>query len=110
MPHDSPPLPVPDSAFLVRVKFDSAVLVCGDCEKRSSGPTRLSARDVRKDLKHQLAGPLRRFRIVQTSCLGICPKKAIAVVALPAGMALTAGALKSGSDVAGFASLILKPA
>ena len=109
MPHDSPPSPVPDSAFLAHVKFDSVVLVCSDCEKRSSGPTRLSAKDVRKDLKHQLTGPLRRFRIVQTSCLGICPKRAIAVVALPASMALKAGALKTGSDVAGFASLILKP-
>ena len=109
MPHDSHPSLEPDSAFLARVKFDSAVLVCSDCEKRSSSPTRLSAKDVRKDLKHQLVGTLRRFRIVQVSCLGICPKKAIAVVAMPAGMALTAGALKSGSDVADFASLIQKP-
>jgi len=108
MPHYPHPPPVTGADFLADVKFDSVVLVCGDCEKRSSGPARLSAKEVRKDLKHQLAGTHRRFRVVQTSCLGLCPKKAIAAAALPAGMALMAAELKTGSDVAGFASLILK--
>lgn len=82
------------------------VLVCGDCEKRSNGPTRLSTRDVRKDLKHHLShAKPHKFRVVQCSCIGSCPKKAIAVVAMVAGAPLLAGELKSDADVTQFAAL-----
>jgi len=94
--------------FVVPVKFDSVVLVCGDCEKRSSGPARLNAKDVRKEFKHRLADTPHKFRIVQSSCIGLCPKKALVVVAIPAGKPLLTAELKSDDDVAQFASLILK--
>lgn len=106
-PNASPPL-APDALLPVSVKFDSVVLVCGDCEKRSNGPARLSAKQVRKDLKHQLASAPHKFRVVQSTCIGLCPKKALVVVAIPAGRPLQVVELKSEPDVAHLASLILK--
>lgn len=108
MSHNAPPPLVPDAILPVFVKFDSVVLVCGDCEKRSNGPSRLNAKQVRKDLKHQLAAAPHKFRVVQSTCIGLCPKKALVVVAIPAGKPLLAVELKSESDVAHLASLIVK--
>jgi predicted metal-binding protein len=108
MAHHSPDPLASDAAFVVQVKFSSVMLVCGDCEKRSNGPSRLSAKDVRKDFKHRLADTSHKFRIVQSSCLGLCPKKALAVVALPAGQPLVVAELKSEAEVGQFTSLILK--
>jgi len=108
MPHHSSDSSASDAALIVPVKFDSVVLVCGDCEKRSNGPSRLSAKEVRKDLKHRLADAPHRFRVVQSTCLGLCPKKAIAVAAIPAGKPLLVVELKSDADTAQLASLLLK--
>lgn len=91
-------------APLVDVKFRGAVLVCGDCEERSSGPKKLRARDVRKQLKHDLGAARFKLRVVQTSCLGLCPKKAMALVALAGGAPALAAEAKSTDDVAAFAA------
>jgi len=72
----------------VDVKFTGVVLVCGDCEARGNGPRKLRARDVRKALKREIHGhedakaARCRLRIVQCGCLGLCPKKALALVAV----------------------------
>jgi hypothetical protein len=77
----------------VKAKFQSLVLVCGQCEKRSSGPSKLTAKDARKTIKGALGGQRARMRIVQCSCLGLCPKKSIAIAAAGEDMpALLAGA------------------
>lgn len=96
-----------DPTPLVNVKFRGAVLVCGDCEARSSGPKKLRARDVRKQLKGELGAARFRLRVVQSSCLGLCPKKAMAVVAVGAADRAVAGELRSGKDVAGFAVAVV---
>lgn len=72
-------------APFVKAKFDGLVLVCGQCEKRSSGPSKLTAKDARKSLKGALGAQGTRMRIVQSSCLGLCPKKSIAVAAAGQG-------------------------
>ncbi|MDM0074335.1 hypothetical protein QTH90_08085 [Variovorax sp. J2P1-59] len=77
-------------ALLVRPKFGGVALVCGDCQKRSNGPSKLKAKDVRKLLKKELHNQPVRLRIVQCSCLGICPRKALAVSAVAAGQVLAA--------------------
>ena len=66
---------------LVETKLAGVVLVCGECQERKDGPTKLDARQVRKELKHGLAHLPVRLRVVQCSCLGLCPKKAIALAA-----------------------------
>lgn len=98
----------------VSVKFTGAVLVCGDCEDRSDGPRKLCARDVRKALKRELASAGKhaekgsgndarfRLRIVQCSCLGLCPKKAMAVVGLQSAVPLLAAEIKSEAEVGAF--------
>lgn len=93
---------------LVDTRLDGAVLVCGDCEKRSDGPTRLEARPVRKELKRDLAGLPVRLRVVQSSCLGLCPKKALALMALAQGHAPLAAEACRNEDVAAFAKALAR--
>jgi hypothetical protein len=64
--------------LLVKPRFGGLCLVCGDCQKRSNGPSGLKAKQVRKELRSELRQAPVRLRIVQSSCLGLCPKKAIA--------------------------------
>jgi hypothetical protein len=72
-------------APFVKAKFEGLVLVCGQCEERSSGPSKLTAKEARKSLKSALGAQGRRMRIVQSSCLGLCPKKSIAIAAAGQG-------------------------
>ncbi len=98
------------AAPLVKAKFSGVVLVCGECEKRGSGPSKLRAKDVRKTLKKQL-GPARHvLRVLQSSCLGLCPKKAIALAAAAPGAALVAAEVKTEADAAAFAAVLARPA
>jgi hypothetical protein len=95
----TPPVSIPDvsvspvasdlsrssDAPFVKAKFEGLVLVCGQCEKRGSGPSKLTAKDARKALKRGLGGQGKRMRVVQSSCLGLCPKKSIAIAAAAEG-------------------------
>ncbi len=92
---------------MVRPKFVGAVLVCGDCERRSSGPKKLRAKEARQTLKKALGGARVRLRIVQSSCLGLCPKKAIAMAAICQGAAPLAAEAKSTADVSAFGDAMM---
>ena len=94
----------PDTAVLVSVKFSGVVLVCGDCEERSSGPKKLRAREVRKELKHALGDARFKLRVVESACLGLCPKKAMALVAVGAEAHPLAAEVRNDADVSAFAS------
>jgi predicted metal-binding protein len=76
--------------LLVKPKFGGVALVCGDCQKRSNGPSKLKAKEVRSLLKKELHNLPVRLRIVQCSCLGLCPRKALAVSAVADGQVLAA--------------------
>ncbi|MDM0011854.1 hypothetical protein QTH87_05315 [Variovorax sp. J22P168] len=78
------------AAPFVKPKFGGVALVCGDCEERSSGPSKIDARQVRKLLKAELHRLPVRLRVVQCSCLGLCPKKAIAISVAADGRLLAA--------------------
>ncbi|VTU32278.1 hypothetical protein E5CHR_03385 [Variovorax sp. PBL-E5] len=56
-------------------------MVCGDCERRDNGPSKLRAKEVRKQLKRGMGNLPVRLRVVQCTCLGLCPKKALAIAA-----------------------------
>lgn len=96
---------VPAAAPLVRPKFGGVALVCGDCRKRSNGPSKLKAKDVRKELKRELARLPVRLRIVQCTCLGLCPKKAIALAAVAEGRPVQAAAVHSEEEARAVAVL-----
>ncbi len=89
------------------MKFGGAVLVCGDCEERGSGPKKLRAREVRKDLKRHLGGVRFKVRVVESSCLGLCPKKALALAAL-GGAPPMAAEVRTDDDVAAFATMVVR--
>lgn len=91
---------------LVDTKLAGVVLVCGDCEERKDGPARLRARQVRKDLKHDLSHLPVRLRVVQCSCLGLCPKKAMALAAMAQGHAPLAAEVCHDDDVQAFAKAL----
>jgi hypothetical protein len=84
------------------------VLVCRHCERRSSGPTKLRAKEVRKQLKHELGHARFKSRVLETSCLGLCPKKALAMAAIGDETAPLAVEVCRSSDVAAFAARIVR--
>lgn len=68
-----------NQAEFEKPSWETAVLVCKDCGKRSSGPDDLKVKGVASALKGSLRKIRPRPRCVLTSCLGLCPKGAIAV-------------------------------
>lgn len=99
---------VSHSSPLVETQLTGAVLVCGECHKRSNGPTKLDARQVRKALKRDLSQLPGRLRVVECSCLGLCPKKALALMAVTSGHAPIAAEVCREDDVADFAHALAK--
>lgn len=85
------------------------MLVCKACEKRGKGPKKIAARDVAKQLGRACrdAG-VPRSRVVLTSCMGACPKKAFTVAAVAPSGHITMIAFRRGDD-AGAAVAALFP-
>jgi hypothetical protein len=71
----------------VDLGWHRVVLICGDCEDRKDGPRHLTAKTTRRELKHALRDGPDKVRIVVTSCLGPCIRKAQTVVACATGTA-----------------------
>jgi len=70
-----------------RPRFDAVLLVCKRCGKRSDGPKKLKPREVANLVRRATRRDVVRSRVVMTSCLGLCPKAAIAVARVASGMA-----------------------
>lgn len=64
---------------LANPSWDAALLVCNACRKRSSGPRGFKAKAVVQEARRALRDVKPRPRIVLTTCLGLCPKGALAV-------------------------------
>lgn len=88
-------------------RFDGLLMVCSDCQKRSSGPAELKAKDVQKELKRGLARAPIRVRTARCSCLGLCPKKAIAVGIAASGEPVLCAEVHSGDEVVALAATVL---
>ncbi|HUD32391.1 MAG TPA: hypothetical protein VMR43_05130 [Variovorax sp.] len=99
----------PVGAPFVKAKFEGLVLVCGQCEKRSSGPSKLTAKDARKSLKGALGAQRTGMRIVESSCLGLCPKKSIAIAAASRNMASVLAEVRNESDLKAVAVRLADP-
>ena len=87
-----------------KAKFDGLVLVCGECQKRSSGPSKMTAKDVRKALKGTLGKDRFRMRIAESSCLGLCPKKSIAVAAASSRAPALLASVRNDADISAVAA------
>ncbi|CAN5918218.1 hypothetical protein BH11PSE8_BH11PSE8_29220 [soil metagenome] len=70
---------------LERPSWEAAVLVCNTCKKRSNGPRGFKAKAVVQEARRALRDMKPRPRIVLTSCLGLCPKGALAVAVAGGG-------------------------
>lgn len=64
---------------LLKTAWPAVLLVCKDCRKRSSGPKDLKAKDAVRELRIALKHDRPRPRVLLTNCMGLCPKKALAV-------------------------------
>jgi hypothetical protein len=65
--------------FTSSPSWESLLLICKDCQHRKDGPTRLKAKALAKEIKHQVKDTAPRARAVLTTCLKLCPKQAISV-------------------------------
>jgi len=61
-------------------RLDALVMVCKACGKRSSGPQEAKPKKVAQAIKETGKAQKRKVRVVMTSCVGLCPKRATAVV------------------------------
>lgn len=57
----------------------AVVLVCRDCRKRGSGPDGIKLKTALTEARRAARQTGLRSRVVATSCLGLCPKRALAV-------------------------------
>jgi hypothetical protein len=103
----SPESGTPEGPF-VKPKFGGVLLVCSDCEKRSSGPTKHTAKEWRGELKKALGNQPLRWRVVGCSCLGLCPRKATAIAAAAADIPVKLAAVRRKGDLRAFADGLMK--
>ena len=81
---------------VVEPRWQTVVLVCGRCRRRNDGEVDLKTREVVRAMARGLGS--RSVRVVKSSCLGLCPKRAIAVGIAGAEPA-RAAILRTGQDV-----------
>ena len=75
-----------NDAFTVSPSWEFLVLICKDCRRRKDGPKHLKAKGLAKEIKHQVKERAPRARVVLSSCLKLCPKKATSVAYVGAGV------------------------
>ena len=84
-------------------KWESVMLICKECGKRKNGPRDLKSKTLVKLARGQLKSEKPRPRVISTSCMGVCPKHAIAVAWVGSG---TAPRLLYVGDEDGFADSV----
>ena len=95
----------------LKTRFETAMLLCRACTKRGSGPPKKEL----KELARALRGAARdaghpRPRVVLTSCLGACPKKAFTLAATRADGRVAMLAVRGDDDPAAAVAAALGPA
>ena len=63
--------------------WQTIILLCGKCARKLDGGFGPKAKDMlRETLRAELKarGGRREVRIIETRCLGICPKKAVSAI------------------------------
>ncbi|WP_418317632.1 hypothetical protein [Piscinibacter sakaiensis] len=80
--------------------WQSLVIVCRACAKRSKGPKGFTAKSFAGEARRTSKDVRPRPRIILSTCLGLCPKKAQAVAVVGAGGGLRIAAMQSLDDAA----------
>jgi hypothetical protein len=86
-------------AAVLNPGWHSLLLVCKDCQWRKDGPKDLKAKALAKKIKHHVKDSAPRARIVLTTCLKLCPKKAISVAFVSPPAEPRIAAIKSGNQL-----------
>ena len=86
-------------AKLESPSWNAALLVCNVCKKRSNGPRGFKAKAVVQEARRALRDLKPRPRIVLTTCLGLCPKGALAVAFVGGGSGAQICAIESIEQV-----------
>lgn len=81
-------------------KYPCVVLVCADCEKRDDGPRHLDSKAGASALRQALREGPGKVQVTRTRCLGLCPRKGLAAVALGDGLPAMAAELRDPGDLA----------
>lgn len=63
----------------LETSWPAVLLVCKECRKRGSGPRDIKTKDAVRELRIALKHDRPRPRVLLTNCMGLCPKKALAV-------------------------------
>ncbi len=74
---------MPEPIAATPTQWDQVVLVCKKCSKKLHGGFGLDGKEtLARALKHALrqAGRRRAMRVIETKCLGLCPKGAVTVL------------------------------
>ena len=87
-----------------QTRWDAVFLVCKACGKRSHAPKNLKPKTLVAGLRQATKAAASRPKIVLTSCLGLCPKKAMAVASVGAGQAPRIAAIESRRQLEAFAA------
>jgi predicted metal-binding protein len=89
--------------------WQSVVLVCKECRKRSNGPKGLKSKPMASEIKRAARDIEPRPRIVLTNCLGLCPKGAATIAVVGSNVATRALAVTSLKQAGQGALSLLAP-
>jgi predicted metal-binding protein len=84
---------------LARPRFDTALLVCKSCGKRSDAPRKFKPKEVAVLARRASRHLDERVRVLMTTCLGLCPKAAIAVARVASGAPTRIVAIESRRQI-----------
>ena len=94
-------MPKPSTITTYPTAFESVILVCRKCSKKLDGGFGTDGdQSLSRELKRgfRAAGRGRSSRVMETKCLGVCPKGAVTV--LPASAPGTMLVVPAGTDAA----------
>jgi predicted metal-binding protein len=96
------------SPDIQRPRWQAVLLVCKECGKRSNGPKHLKPKEVAA-LARRSKHATTRTRVLMTTCMGLCPKSAIALAAAGADATRIVAIRKSGQVEKAVARLTADP-
>jgi len=90
-------------------KVTRLAVVCAECEGRSDGPRHLDSKSASKELRRLGSDASVRVRIVRTRCLGLCPRRALAAMALGELLPAVTAEMQDDNDLRVLALYIFGP-
>jgi hypothetical protein len=96
-----------DDAITFSPSWESLVLICRDCRRRKDGPKHIKARELAKEIKHRVKDSAPLARVVLSTCLKLCPKKATSVAYVTGLAKPRIAAIKSSGQLKKTLSVLL---